>query len=160
MMRVPRRASVAGLGLGAMVIILIVVEWSLATPSTGSAEEFRFVIQDVEGNLAAWSPREVVIHKNKDLEGGLVFVLENPTSRTHVFEAPGLFEQIVGERDATTVKPLRVTVAAGETMQIRVSTAQFSRSSGACAEGEHSYRFFCPLHKGDADMGSAMRVVP
>lgn len=156
-MRVPRSASIAGLGLGAF---LITVGWSLAMPSTGRTEEFRFVIQDVEGDLAAWSPREVVIHKSKDLEGGLVFVLENPTSRTHVFEAPGLFERIVGERDATTVKALRITVAPGETMQIQVSTAQFAHSSGACAEGEQAYRFFCPLHKRDADLGSTVRVVP
>lgn len=59
-----------------------------------------------------WSPREVVIHRRTDLDGGLFLCLENPTPRTHVFEAPGLFEQIVEGPEAPTVKPLRVYVGA------------------------------------------------
>jgi hypothetical protein len=46
-------------------------------------------------------------------------VLENPTPRTHVFESPGLFEQIIVEgSENETVKPMRVYVAAGETVRI------------------------------------------
>ena len=81
--------------------------------------EFHFIVHDVEGDAAAWSPREVAIHTSTDLEGGLMFVLENLTSRTHVFEAPGLFEQIiVGGSENETVKPMRVYVAPGETVRI------------------------------------------
>ena len=43
---------------------------------TALAGEFHFVVHDVEGDAAAWSPREVVIHKRTDLQGGLIFVLE------------------------------------------------------------------------------------
>ena len=129
-------------------------------PSTGLAGEFHFVIHDVEGDAAAWSPREVVIHKRTDLEGGLIFILENPTPRTHVFEAPGLFEQIVEGTEAPTVKPLRVYVAPGETVRVQVSTEQLTREPGTDASGAQTCPFFCPLHGADDALRSTIRVVP
>ena len=130
-------------------------------PSTGLAGEFHFVIHDMEGDAAAWSPREVVIHTRTDLEGGLIFILENPTPRTHVFEAPGLFEQIIMEgTEAPTVKPLRVYVAPGETVRVQVSTAQLTREPGTDASGAQTCSFFCPLHGADEALRSTIRVVP
>ena len=129
-------------------------------PSTSLGGEFHFVIQDLEGEAAAWSPREVVIHKRTDLEGGLIFILENPTPRTHVFEAPGLFEQIVEGPEAPTVKPLRVYVAPGETVRVQVSTEQLEREPETDASGAQTCLFFCPLHGADEALRSTIRVVP
>lgn len=82
-----------------VLALLLVVGGSGVMPAMSLAGTFHFVIHDVEGGAAAWFPREVVIHKRTDLDGGLIFMLENPTPRTHVFEAPGLFEQMRGPRD-------------------------------------------------------------
>lgn len=57
--------------------------------------ESHFIVHDVEGDSAAWSPREVVIQKSTDLEGRLSFVLDNAMPRTHAFETSGLFAQIM-----------------------------------------------------------------
>lgn len=148
------RLSVSGLGL------LLLIAESCTMPSTSLGGEFHFVIQDLEGEAAAWSPREVVIHKRTDLEGGLIFILENPTPRTHVFEAPGLFEQIVEGAEAPTVKPLRVYVAPGETVQVQVSTEQLKREPETDASGAQTCPFFCPLHGADEALRSTIRVVP
>ena len=129
-------------------------------PSTSLGGEFHFVIHDLEGEAAAWFPREVVIHKRTDLEGGLIFILENPTPRTHVFEAPGLFEQIVEGSEVPTVKPLRVYVAPGETVQVQVSTEQLKREPGTDASGAQICQFFCPLHGADDALRSTILVVP
>ncbi len=129
--------------------------------STGLAGEFHFVVHDVEEGAAAWSPREVVIHKSTDLEGGLVFVLENPTPRTHVFEAPGLFEELLVEgSDDRTVKPLRVYVAPGETVRVQVSTEQLNREPETDAAGAQNCQVFCPLHGNEETLRSKIRVVP
>lgn len=129
-------------------------------PSVSLAGEFHFVIHDVEGDAAAWFPREVVIHKRTDLEGGLIFILENPTPRTHVFEAPGLFEQVVEGTEAPTVKPLRVYVAPGETVRVQVSTERLELEPGTDASGAQTCPFFCPLHGADEALRSTIRVVP
>lgn len=129
-------------------------------PSTSFAGEFRFVIHDVEGDAAAWFPREVVIHKRTDLDGGLIFILENPTPRTHVFEAPDLYEQILEGPEAPTVKPLRVYVAPGETVQVQVSTERLELEPGTDASGAQTCPFFCPLHGADEALRSTIRVVP
>lgn len=152
--RVHSRLSVSTLGL-----LLLIVE-SCTMPSTSLGGEFHFVIHDVEGDAAAWSPREVVIHTRTDLDGGLIFILENPTPRTHVFEAPGLFEQIVEGTEAPTVKPLRVYVAPGETVQVQVSTEELTREPGTDASGAQTCQFFCPLHGADEALRSTIRVVP
>lgn len=106
-----------------LAAFLILIEGNCLVSSTALAGEFHLIIHDVEGDAAAWFPREVVIHRSSDLEGGLILVLEHPTSRTHVFEAPGLFEQITVEgSEDKIVKPLRVYVAPRETVKIQVST--------------------------------------
>ncbi|HRC45097.1 MAG TPA: hypothetical protein PLT27_13675 [Nitrospira sp.] len=129
-------------------------------PSTSLGGEFHFVIRDLEGGAAGWLPREVVIHKRTDLEGGLLFILDNPTPRTHVFEAPGLFEQIVEGLEPPIVKPLRVYVAPGETVRVQVSIEQLNREPETDASGAQSCPFFCPLHGGDDALRSTIRVVP
>ena len=129
-------------------------------PSTSLGGEFHFVIHDLEGDAAAWSPREVVIHKRTDLDGGLIFIPENPTPRTHVFEASGLFEQIVEGPEAPTVKPLRVYVAPGETVRVQVSIEQLAREPERDASGAQTCPFFCPLHGADEALRSTIRVVP
>jgi hypothetical protein len=128
---------------------------------TALAGEFHFVVHDVEGDAAAWSPREVVIHKRTDLQGGLIFVLENPTPRTHVLEAPGLFEQImVGGSENKTVKPMRVYAAPGETVHVQVSTEELNRVPEADVAEAQTYQFFCPLHTSEEVLPSQIRVVP
>ncbi|MEB2338821.1 MAG: hypothetical protein OZ918_09380 [Nitrospirales bacterium] len=145
--------------LSAIGLFLVIVG-TAATPARGAAGTFRFVIQDVEGGAAAWFPREVVIHKSTDLEGGLIFILENPTPRTHVFEAPDLFEQVTEGIDVPAVKPLRVYVAPGETVQVRISTEQLFREPEADASGSQNCPFFCPLHGTEDALRSMIRVVP
>lgn len=154
MNRLHRRFSVSALGL------LLLIAESCSMPSTSLGGEFHFVIHDVEGDAAAWFPREVVIHKSTDLDGGLIFILENPTPRTHVFEAPGLFEQIVEGPEAPTVKPVRVYVAPGETVRVRVSTEQLKREPETDASGAQTCPFFCPLHGADEALRSTIRLVP
>lgn len=154
MKRLHRRLSVSALAL------LLLIGASGSIPSTSLGGEFHFVIHDVEGDAAAWSPREVIIRKHIDLEGGLFFLLENPTPRTHVFEAPGLFEQIVEGPEAPTVKPLRVYVAPGETVRVQVSLEPLAREPGTDVSGAQTCPFFCPLHGADEVLRSTIRVVP
>jgi hypothetical protein len=154
MNRMQNRLAGSALGL------LLLIAAAAVRPSTSLGGEFHFVIHDLEGEAAAWSPREVVIHKRTDLEGGLVFVLENPTPRTHVFEAPGLFEQIVEGPEAPSVKPLRVYVAPGETVRVQVSIERLAYEPDADASGAQTCPFFCPLHGSDEALRSTIRVVP
>lgn len=154
MNRLQPRLLVSALGF------LTLIAESCLMPSTSLGGEFRFVIQDLEGEAAAWSPREVVIHKSTDLGGGLIFILENPTPRTHVFEAPGLFEKIVEGPEPLTVKPLRVYVAPGETVRVQVSIEELKREPGTDTSGTQTCPFFCPLHGADEALRSTIRVVP
>lgn len=152
------RSSIVLVGF---LISLISVAGNCLVSYTALAGEFHFIVRDVENGAAAWSPREVVIHKSTDLEGGLLFVLENPTPRTHVFEAPGLFEQIIVEgSENKTVKPMRVYVAPGETVHVQVSTEELNRVPEADASEAQTCLFFCPLHKGEEALRSQIRVVP
>lgn len=131
------------------------------SPQTGRAETFRFLAQELENRQANWTPQEVVIHRDKDVEGGLLFILENPSARTHAFESPGLLQQIVGENQESLAQPLRITVAPGETVEVRVRFAQVEREPDIpCADGAACYRFYCPLHRGDDDPGGTIRVTP
>lgn len=142
--------------------LLLVIGGSGVVPSMSLAGTFHFVIHDVDGGAAAWFPREVVIHKRTDLDGGLIFMLENPTPRTHVFEAPGLFEQIMIAEgpEASTVKPLRVYVAPGETIRVEVSTDRLTVEPEPDASGSQTCPFFCPLHGPEEALRSTIRVVP
>ena len=63
------------------------------------AAEFRFVAESVGDGRAIWTPNDVTIHKGTDLADGLIFVLDNPTDRTHAFAVYGLFEEVTGGRD-------------------------------------------------------------
>ena len=154
-MNICRTSSVLLVGLLSMI-----VGNCLLTP-TALAGEFHFIVHDVEGGAAAWSPREVIIHKSIDLEEGLIFVLENPTPRTHVFEAPGLFEQVIVEgSENKTVKPMRVYVAPGETVHVQVSTEDLNRVPETDVSEAQAFQFFCPLHKGEEALRSQIRIVP
>lgn len=127
-------------------------------PATGAAE-FHFVAEDLGEKRAAWVPNEVVIHKSTELQDGLVFVLENPTDRTHAFAAHGLFEEVMGANGEITRKPLRVNVTPEDAVRVQISTAQFERPDWQSGEKEE-FPYFCPLHKGDAHQGGMVYVVP
>lgn len=131
----------------------------LGQPAHGMAKELHFVIRDVEGEQAVWFPREVFIHRATDLMEPLSFRLENPTPRTHVFEAPGLFES-VEEGGVTTARPLRITIASEETMQIVVDRDRLADDVVGSEGGTRTYRFYCPLHRDDMGTGSRILVVP
>ena len=148
---------VSGLATAALVGALGL--WSAA-----EAAEFHFVVQDVGEKRAVWVPQEVVIHRSTEMQDGLVFVLENPTDRTHAFAAYGLYEEVMGAGGELTRKPLRVNVTSEDTVRVQISTAQFARlgkTFGHLQEKEEEqFPFFCPLHKGDAHLGGTIRVVP
>lgn len=131
----------------------------LALFHLAGAAELHFVAEDRGDKRAAWVPAEVLVHKSTDLADGLVFILENPTDRTHAFAAYGLFEEVLGANGASLRKPLRVNVTPGDTVQVRVSSEQFG-VGGPAEGGLEEYPFFCPLHKGDAHLGGVIRVVP
>ena len=118
--------------------------------------EFRFLVKDLPDNTAAWLPSYVVIHQETDLTGGLIFFLENPTARTHVFFVEGLQEQIIGENGMVGARPLRVTIAPEETVRVVLNTEPFQ---AARTEQEAEFRFFCPLHRGDSDPGGTIQIV-
>ena len=123
------------------------------------AAEFHFVVQDIGEKRALWVPQDVVIHRSTEMQDGLVFVLENPTDRTHAFAAYGLFEEVMGAHGAVTTKPLRVNVTSEDTVRVQISTAQFLEIRDIRMD-EEEFPFFCPLHKGDAHVGGIIRVVP
>lgn len=151
--RLPDRVMVAWLGL-------VIGGGLIGTPAMGSAAEFYFVIRDVEDEQAVWFPREVSLHYwSEDFTEPLTFRLENPTGRTHVFEAPGLFES-VDEGGRLTAKPVRITVAPEETMRILVDRDRLANDVIGSGGGTTTYRFYCPLHRGDTDAGSTILVVP
>ena len=146
------RSSHCVSGLATVALVGALGLWSPA-----GAAEFHFVVQDLGEKRALWVPQEVVIHRSTEMQDGLVFVLENPTDRTHAFAAVGLFEEVTGAGGAVTRKPLRVNVTADDTVRIQISTAQFERRTD---EAREEFPFFCPLHKGDAHLGGTIRIVP
>ncbi|MEK7237144.1 MAG: hypothetical protein AAB242_11005 [Nitrospirota bacterium] len=122
------------------------------------AAEFHFVAESVGDGRALWVPQEVLIHRSTEMQDRLVFVLENPTDRTHAFAAYGLFEEVMGPHGEVATKPLRVNVTSEDTVRVQISTAQFER--GQASSEEETYPFFCPLHTGDAHLGGTIHVVP
>jgi hypothetical protein len=140
-----------------VVAVAALVAGITSYDATGAAE-FHFVAESLGDGRAVWAPRDVVIHKRSELQGGLVFVLGNPTDRTHAFAAHGLFEEITGAQGEPTRKPLRVNVTPDDSVRVQVSTAQFEK--GQTGLDEETYPFFCPLHKGDAHVGGTIHVVP
>lgn len=128
-------------------------------PSLGWAKEIVFIARDVENQQAVWLPWEIVLHRQTDLTEPLLFRLENPTGRTHVFEAPGLFES-VDERGVQITRPVRITIAPDETEQIVIDRNRVA-SDGITAESTSMvYRFYCPLHRADDDLGGTIVVRP
>lgn len=123
------------------------------------AVEIRFIAEERGEKRAAWMPQEVVIHRSTELQDGLVLVLVNPTYRTHAFAAYGLFEETMVANGNVVTKPLRVTVTPEDEVRVQISIAQFERAANVSARAEE-FPFFCPLHKGDAHVGGAIRVVP
>lgn len=137
-------------------VLPLLLIWCLAVSQSAQGGEFHFTVQDLPDNSAAWLPDQVVIHRETDLSGGLLFILENPTARTHVFLVEGLEEQMVDENGALNVRPLRVTIAPEETIRAVIDTGPFQ---GVHSEREAEFRFFCPLHRGDRDPGGTIRIV-
>jgi hypothetical protein len=134
----------------AATLVLLDVVWAV---------EVRFVAEERGEKRAAWMPQEVVIHRSTDLQDGLVFVLENPTYRTHAFAVHGLFEETIGANGDLVTRPLRVTVTSEDSVLVRISTAQFATGTNVSTRAEE-FPFFCPLHKGEAHVGGTIRVVP
>lgn len=133
------------------------VIWALPVLQVVYGSEFRFVVEDLPDSSAAWLPSEVVIHQETDLKGGLIFLLTNPTARTHVFLGEGLYEQVARENGEISAEPLRVTVAPEDSVRTVVSTAQWaeSREPGLV----ETFPFFCPLHRGDSEAEGTIRMV-
>lgn len=154
-----RRPGLEQLFLGLASAALV---GALALGAPARAAEFRFVVQEVGDKRVLWVPQDVVIHRSTEMQDGLVFVLENPTDRTHAFAAYGLFEEVIGAGGAVTRKPLRVNVTTEDTVRVQISTAQFILLGSTIdkLKGEEQFPFFCPLHKGDAHLGGTIRVVP
>lgn len=152
MRRVPCIALLGGVVLAALVNALGL--WNSA-----GAAEFHFVVQEAGEKRALWMPRKMVIHRSTEMQDGLVFVLENPTDRTHAFATYGLFEEVMGAHGDITRKPLRVKVTPDDIVRIEVSTAQFQVISGV-RTGKEEFPFFCPLHRDDAHLGGTIRVIP
>lgn len=126
-------------------------------PSAGWAKEMAFVAREVEDQQAVWLPREIVIHRSTDFTEPLIFRFENPTERTHVFEAPGLFEH-VEEGGVQITRPVRITIPPEGTEQIVIDRDRMANDA-TVAEGETvTYRFYCPLHRADADLGGSIVV--
>jgi hypothetical protein len=132
---------------------------SLAMPLTGWGKEIAFVARDVEDQQALWLPSEIIIHRSTDYREPLIFRFENPTVRTHVFEAPGLFES-VEESGVRITRPVRITVPPEGSEQSVIDRDRMA-SDAIAAEGETvTYRFYCPLHRADADLGGRIIVEP
>jgi len=140
-----------------MTLLLVTAAWGLPASRSAYAGEFRFVVKDLPDNSAAWLPAEVMVHLGSDLKGGLVFVLANPTARTHVFLAEGLYEQSVGVNGELSKKPLRVTLGPEETIRTVLDIEQFNRAPEK--EEPEEFRFYCPLHRSDEDPGGRIRLI-
>lgn len=148
------------LRIGAAVCVL--TAWITSNWSVGRAETVRFNAYDLENQQAAWAPQEVTIRRYDDAKEELIFILHNPTERTHAFEAPGLLEQVSDQDGTLLTRPLRVTVAPGETLEvvIRFAPVESDRDpEPSCQAGSTCYRFYCPLHRGDNDPGGIIHFV-
>lgn len=126
-------------------------------PSAGWAKEILFVARDLEDQQAVWLPRTIILQPSTDFTEPLIFRFNNPTARTHVFEAPGLLESIE-ENGVQITRPVRITIAPEESEQIVVDRNRMT-SDGLTDDGKTAtYRFYCPLHRADDDMGGTIVV--
>jgi hypothetical protein len=138
---------------------LVVSTGSLVMPLIGWGKEIAFVAREVEDQQAVWLPGEIVIHRSTDFREPLILRFDNPTVRTHVFEAPGLFES-VEESGVRIIRPVRITIPPEGTEQTVIDRDRMA-SDAIAAEGETViYRFYCPLHRADADLGGRIVVEP
>ena len=129
----------------------------LAVSSTAWAKELAFVARDVENQQAVWLPSEIIMHRSTDLTQPLMFRFDNPTERTHVFESPGLFES-VEENGVQITRPLRITIPPEGTERVVIDRDRMA-SDATAVEGETvTYRFYCPLHRADDDIGGRIIV--
>lgn len=129
----------------------------LTMSSAGWAKEIAFEAHDGENQEAVWLPREIIIHRSTDFTELLIFRFDNPTARTHVFEAPALFES-VEESGVRISRPVRITIPPEGTEQTVIDRDRMANDAAA-AEGETvTYRFYCPLHRADEDMGGRIVV--
>jgi hypothetical protein len=129
----------------------------LAMPLVGWGKEIVFVAREAEDQQAVWLPREVLILRSMDFTEPLIFRFENPTARTHVFEAPALFESVV-EGGVRITRPVRITIPPEGIEQTVIDRDRLA-SDAIVSEGETiTYRFYCPLHRADADMGGKIVV--
>jgi len=149
-----RSAHLAVIYLG-----LVVSTGSLVMPLTGWAKEIAFVARDVEDQQAVWLPSEIIIHRSTDFREPLIFRFENPTARTHVFEAPGLFES-VEESGVQITRPVRITIPPEGTEQTVINRDRMANDAIAATGETVTYRFYCPLHRADADLGGRIVVEP
>ncbi len=107
------------------------------------AGEFRWVATQIAPDRIIWQPGLVLIDNETDLQGGLVFVLENPTQTSHVFAAQGLSALVSEEPSAgEKTESLSVTVGPNEITRVRVSTSPLL---GAGAKGRQ-FRVRCLIH--------------
>ena len=122
---------------------------------TADASEFRFVASNIALDRVIWQPSLMLIDNKMDLEGGVVFVLENPTSTPHVFDVQGL-SRIIGVEPSGEEKtePLSITVEPKETQRIRISTKPLE---GTSAQGRQ-FRVQCLIHRQEHLSGSIFVV--
>ena len=129
----------------------------LVTPLSGWGKEIAFIAREVEDQQALWLPKEIVIHRSTDFTEPLIFRFENPTNRTHVFEAPALFES-VEEGGAQITRSVRITIPPEGTEQMVIDRDRMASDSIAAEGAPVTYRFYCPLHLADADLGGKIVV--
>ncbi|MGB4066917.1 MAG: hypothetical protein WBK08_02685 [Nitrospira sp.] len=143
-----------------LVVIYLGLAVSTGSPVmalTGWAKEIAFVARDVEDQQAVWLPGEIIIHRSTDFREPLIFRFDNPTVRTHVFEAPGLFES-VEENGLQIARPVRITIPPEGTEQSVIDRNRMASDAIAVGGGTVTYRFYCPLHRADADLGGRIVV--
>ncbi len=107
------------------------------------AGEFRLVATQIAPDRAIWQPSLVLIDNKIDIEGGLVFILENLTTTSHIFAVDGL--SILGSKKTRGEKEparLSVTVGPNETKRVPINTGPLLTVG---AEGR-KFQVQCPIH--------------
>ncbi len=81
-----------------LFLTVFLIVWTVLNSQTGRLETFQFTAQELANQQATWSPGEVTIRRNRDPQDELVFVLVNPTKRTHALESAGLLELAINDK--------------------------------------------------------------
>lgn len=137
----------------------VIAAGAMIWPSTGWGKEIAFEAHDVDNQQAVWLPGEIILHRNTDFTEPLMFRFDNPTARTHVFEAPGLLES-VEENGVQITRPVRITIAPEMTEHIVIDRSQMTHDAIAGEKETVTYQFYCPLHRADNDAGGTIVVGP